>query len=51
MYFITPLNQTNNPNSLVFLEPLDILLYANVAKILGGALFTNDRYLDNKLCE
>ena len=41
----------NNPNFLVFQEPSDILFYSNFAKTTGGAIYINDRYLDNRLCE
>ena len=41
----------NNPNFLVFQEPLDILFYSNVATQFGGAMYINDKYLDTKLCE
>ena len=41
----------NNPNFLMFHEPLDIVFHANVAKRFGGAMYINDRNLDTKLCE
>ena len=41
----------NNPNFLVFQEPLDIIFDGNVAEKFGGAIYIKDRYLDTRLCE
>ena len=38
-------------NFISFQEPLNLTFYANIAKTTGGAMYINDVYLNNRLCE
>ena len=42
-------DDVNNPNFILFQEPLDVLFYKNVAKLFGGALYVNV-YRDYEPC-
>ena len=50
MYFSSD-PRINNPNFLVFQEPLDIIFHENTACKGGGALYINDAYLNCRQCK